>query len=152
MQQKIPDERSGEFFHERVERGAVGVEKIFGPRKRVGAAALEHVAGERPGRAAETKQRGAAGEFFFEQGERIGDVGEIFRHGGGGREAVDVGARGEREVHGDAAFVAEVVALAERFSGTTRTVGKRIAASKAKRRIGWRVGTRRRRAPACAPS
>ena len=89
----------------------------------VGAAALDHVGGERPRRTAEAQQRLFSRELFFQQRERVGDVAEFLRHGGGRGERIDLRARFEPVFHRDAALVLETVALAERL-GDHEDVGK----------------------------
>ena len=113
LRAKIRDQCGGEFFEEGVEGGAVGMKEEFDAFEFIGAAALDHIGGEGPRRAAETEEHFFAGEFAPQEGQCGGDVGEFFRNGVGGVERVDLRAGFEPEIHPDAASVAERVALAE---------------------------------------
>ena len=79
-----------------------------------GTAALDEVAGERPRRTGEAEQGLIQPEFFAKDGEGVVDilqtVGGAFEFQRG-----DVGRRGQRSLHGDAAFVAETVTDAQGF-------------------------------------
>ena len=92
----------------------VGLEQRLGLREIFGAAALDEVAGERPGRTGETEQGLVQAELLAEDRQGVVDV--LQAVGGAGElERVDVGGGSQRALHGDATFVAETIAYAQGF-------------------------------------
>ncbi len=110
------------FFHQRLEERPVGVEEPLDATVVLRAAALDHVGGECPRRAGETEERTFTLQFRFDAGQRLADVSEA-RGSAGGVQPVDLSAGLEREIHGDAAFLAKLVALAQRL-GDDEDVGE----------------------------
>ena len=118
----VVDDRGRDLLQERVEQRPVGVEEGLDADVVVRAAALDHVGGERPWRTGEAQQRALALELGFDASQGLADIVES-RRDAGGIEAFHLRAGLEFEIHRNAAFLAELVTLAERL-GDHEDVGE----------------------------
>ena len=111
---EISGDGSGEFFGQRVVGFPFLAKQIQGACVFLGAAAFHHKSGQRPRRAGETEERGAVAKLFPQNPQRLVHVAQFFANLRDGK-FFDVSRAAHREIHGDAAGVAESVGLSHRL-------------------------------------
>lgn len=119
---KAIDEGGGDVLEEGVEKGGLIKKEGFGVSEILGGAALDHVRSEGPWCAAEAEDCVGMADLVMDDADGVGKVGEAI-HDAVGVEVADGGGVADREVHADAAGVAEMVRLAEGF-GDDEDIGK----------------------------
>ena len=100
----------------------LAVEHALGETVFLGATALDHVGGERPGAAGETDQRYQTIEFVADQCHRVGDIAQALRRIGH-EQAIDIGFAAHRAFEAGAFASAEIQAEIHRV-GDGQDVGE----------------------------